>query len=90
MDYAHENIRVLAVCPGSVDTNMTRTAAATLSENTDNILRDWGRNHPIGRIGAGEDIANVVLFLASEKASFMTGEYVCVDGGMMAKGAWSI
>ena len=43
----------------------------------------------MGRIGQPREIANVVLFLASDKASFMTGEYVCVDGGMMAKGAWA-
>jgi NAD(P)-dependent dehydrogenase (short-subunit alcohol dehydrogenase family) len=49
----------------------------------------FGRSHPIGRIGTGQDIANVVLFLASDKASFMTGEYVCVDGGYMALGAWA-
>jgi hypothetical protein len=45
--------------------------------------------HPLGRIGTPDEIANVVLFLASDAASFMTGEYVCVDGGMMAKGAWA-
>ena len=43
----------------------------------------------MGRIGQPHEIANVVLFLASDKASFMTGEYVNIDGGMMAKGAWS-
>ncbi len=41
------------------------------------------------RIGQPQDIANVVLFLASDQASFMTGEYICVDGGMMAKGSWA-
>ena len=41
------------------------------------------------RSGQPEEIAHVVLFLASDGASFMTGEYVCVDGGMMAKGAWA-
>ena len=45
--------------------------------------------HPLQRIGQPEEIANVVLFLASDLASFMTGEYVNVDGGMMAMGAWA-
>ena len=45
--------------------------------------------HPLGRTGSPQEIANVVLFLASDKASFMTGEYVSVDGGYMALGAWA-
>ena len=89
LDYAPENIRVLAVCPGTIDTNMVRTMAALEPGNVEDTLREWGKGHPIGRIGTGKDIANVVLFLASEKASLMTGEYVCVDGGFMALGAWA-
>lgn len=88
LDYAEENIRVLAVCPGAIDTQMVRTMAALEGGDVDATVHEWGRGHPIGRIGTGQDIANVVLFLASDKASFMTGEYVCVDGGYMALGAW--
>lgn len=89
LDYAEENIRVLAVCPGAIDTEMLRRAAAMEGGDVEETIRRWGRTHPIGRIGTGEDVANVVLFLASDKASFMTGEYVCVDGGYMALGAWA-
>jgi NAD(P)-dependent dehydrogenase (short-subunit alcohol dehydrogenase family) len=89
LDYAEENIRVLAVCPGAIDTNMVRTMAELEGGDVEATLADWGSGHPIGRIGTGQDIANVVLFLASDKASFMTGEYVCVDGGYMALGAWA-
>jgi len=89
LDYAAEGIRVLAVCPGSIDTDMVRAAAAREPDGLDAALARFGRSHPIGRIGTGQDIANVVLFLASDKASFMTGEYVCVDGGYMALGAWA-
>jgi NAD(P)-dependent dehydrogenase (short-subunit alcohol dehydrogenase family) len=89
VEYAAEHIRVLAVCPGSIDTDMVRAAAAQEPDGLEAALERYGRTHPIGRIGTGQDIANVVLFLASDKASFMTGEYVCVDGGYMALGAWA-
>ncbi len=89
LDYASENIRVLAVCPGAIDTEMVRTAAALEPDGVESALERIGKSHPIGRIGTGQDIANVVLFLASDAASFMTGEYVCVDGGYMALGAWA-
>jgi NAD(P)-dependent dehydrogenase (short-subunit alcohol dehydrogenase family) len=89
LDYAEHHIRVLAVCPGSIDTPMLRDSAAFFAPNDpESAVQEWGRRHPLGRIGTPEDVANVVLFLASEKASFLTGEYVCVDGGLMAKGAW--
>ena len=89
LDYAAENIRVLAVCPGTIDTDMVRQSAAREPDGLEAALRRYGQSHPLGRIGTGQDIANVVLFLASDKASFMTGEYVCVDGGYMALGAWA-
>lgn len=89
VEYAAENVRVLAICPGTIDTEMVRRSAAMEGGDLDETLRRYGKDHPIGRIGTGQDIANVVLFLASEKASFMTGEYVCVDGGYMALGAWA-
>ena len=90
LDYADKNIRVVAICPGSVDTPLLRAAAEVESpHNPGEALAKWGAKHPIGRIGRAGEIAEVVLFLASEKASFITGEYVCVDGGLMAKGAWA-
>lgn len=89
VEYAAEKIRVLAVCPGTIDTEMVRASAALEGGDIEENLRRYGESHPIGRIGTGQDIANVVLFLASDKASFMTGEYVCVDGGYMALGAWA-
>lgn len=89
LDYAEENIRVLAVCPGTIDTQMVRAAAEHEPGNSDENVRRWGSMHPLGRTGSPQEIANVVLFLASDKASFMTGEYVLVDGGYMAMGAWA-
>jgi NAD(P)-dependent dehydrogenase (short-subunit alcohol dehydrogenase family) len=89
LDYAAHNIRVVAICPGSVDTPMLRATAALASPaDPEGMLSEWGRKHPLGRIGRPEEIAEVVVFLASDKASFVTGDYVCVDGGLMAKGSW--
>lgn len=89
VEYAAEQIRVLAICPGTIDTEMVRASAGREPDGVAAALARYGRSHPLGRIGTGEDIANVVLFLASAKASFMTGDYVCVDGGYMALGAWA-
>ncbi len=90
LDYADDNIRVVAICPGSVDTPMLRaTAALTAPDDPEGALSEWGRKHPLGRIARPEEIAEVVVFLASDKASFITGEYVCVDGGLMARGQWA-
>lgn len=90
LDYAEANIRVVAVCPGSVDTPMLHAAAALASpSDPESAMVEWGRRHPLGRIARPEEIADVVVFLASDQASFITGEYVCVDGGLMARGAWA-
>ena len=90
LDYAHENIRVLTVCPGGVDTPLWRGSLTGDKAAIQAALRRSGRTHPVGRVGQPSDIASVVLFLASDGASFMTGEYICVDGGLMAKGAWAV
>lgn len=89
LEYAKDNIRVLAVNPGTIETPLVAEAAAAMGETVDSLRERWGAAHPLNRIGQPEEIANVVLFLASPKASFMTGSYVNVDGGMLAKGAWA-
>lgn len=89
LDYAADGIRVVAICPGTIDSEMVRTLArAEPGDDEANLLR-YGRVHPIGRLGRPEDVAEAVIFLASERASFITGEYLCVDGGLMAQGAWA-
>ena len=89
LDYARENIRVTAICPGTIDSDMVRTSARAEGGDIEANIRKYGAFHPLGRIGKPEDIANAAIFLASEKASFITGEYLCVDGGFMAQGAWA-
>jgi len=89
LEYAKDNIRVLAVNPGTIETPLVAEAAEAAGTSVDAMRAKWGGDHPLGRIGQPQEIANVVLFLASDKASFMTGSYVNIDGGMMAKGAWA-
>jgi NAD(P)-dependent dehydrogenase (short-subunit alcohol dehydrogenase family) len=89
LDYAAENIRVVAICPGTIDTEMVRAAAAQEGGDIEETLRRYGKTHPIGRIGTGQDIADLVTFLASDRAAFITGAHFVVDGGYMALGAWA-
>ena len=85
LDHAREGIRVNAVAPGSVLTPMLRDAAGRSNpENPDAALAEFAQTHPIGRLIQPEDVANVVLFLASDKASVVTGITVPVDGGLMS------
>jgi NAD(P)-dependent dehydrogenase (short-subunit alcohol dehydrogenase family) len=89
LDYAAENIRVVAICPGTIDSQMVGIAARAEGGDEEGNVRRYGSFHPLGRIGQPEDIAQAVLFLASDRASFITGEYLTVDGGFMAQGAWA-
>ena len=90
LEYGRDNIRVLAVNPGTIETPMVHEGLKGMnSDETAAAIHEMGEGHPLGRIGQPSEIANLVLFLASERASFMTGENISCDGGLMAKGAWA-
>jgi meso-butanediol dehydrogenase / (S,S)-butanediol dehydrogenase / diacetyl reductase len=85
LDHAHEGIRVNAIAPGSVRTPMLLDAAQRSNpEDPDAALAVFAQTHPIGRLIEPEDVANVVLFLSSDKAGAMTGTTVLVDGGLFS------
>ncbi|XQZ51147.1 SDR family oxidoreductase [Paracoccus yeei] len=81
MDHAHQGIRVNAVCPNEVNTPMLRTGFARRGFDPNTAVAELGRTVPIGRIAEPEDIADVVLFLASDAARYMCGALVEINGG---------
>jgi len=86
LDHARDGIRVNSVAPGSVDTPMLRWAADQFrgERSSDDVVADWGRMHPLGRVSAPEEIAAAIAYLASDDASTVTGAELRVDGGLLA------
>ena len=78
MEYAQQNIRINSVGPAYIKTPLLDV----LDENT---LKTLAALHPIGRLGTSEEVAELVLWLCSDKASFVTGSYYPVDGGYLAQ-----
>ncbi len=84
LDFATQDIRCNCICPGWVDTPIN-TPHAEMMGGLDKVLAGLPEWQPIGRQGYPKEIASVVVFLASDDSSFMTGSAVVVDGGMTAK-----
>ena len=83
-DFVDKGVRCNAICPGWVDTPINHAHAKMLG-GLDHVYKTIDSFQPIGRPGTSREIANVVLFLASDESSFMTGSIVSADGGMTAQ-----
>jgi NAD(P)-dependent dehydrogenase (short-subunit alcohol dehydrogenase family) len=81
LEYAKSGIRINAVAPGGVETDMLER----LGEDKNQILETLKSMHPIGRIGDPEEIANAVVWLLSDKASFVLGHTLLLDGGVASR-----
>ena len=75
LEVASRGITVNVVAPGLIETDMTRAIAERAQE-------DWASRIPLGRLGAAADVAAAVCFLASDEASYITGQVLAVNGGM--------
>lgn len=82
LDYAAKNIRANCVLPGAIDTPMLQASIA-MCEEPERVRSACDRSHALGRIGKPSEVADAVAFLASDAASFITGAYLAVDGGML-------
>ena len=82
LDFAGDGVRVNAVAPGSVDTPMLRWAVG-LDPNPEALMKTVRGMHPLGRIATPREVAEAVAFLASDRASFVTGATLVVDGGLL-------
>ncbi len=85
-DHAADNIRVMAVGPGPVFTDFHQARAESMGKTHEEYRRNFGGGTMLRRPGEPVEVANVILFLASDEASFMTGTCVYVDGGETGMG----
>jgi len=77
------DIRCNAICPGWIETGMLEAGFAT-AESPESAMHDAIARHPVGRFGKPADIAATAVWLASEDASFASGQLFTIDGGMTA------
>lgn len=86
-EFARDNILVNNVCPGRILTDrimhLAQERAKRGNGNAEEIMNSWGKDIPLGRIGKPKEFADLVVFLSSERASYITGVTIQVDGGIV-------
>jgi NAD(P)-dependent dehydrogenase (short-subunit alcohol dehydrogenase family) len=85
VDLAPHGIRVNAIAPGTIMTPLNEKIFAT-HPDPKALIASWNQAHPLGRFGEPSEVGEAVLFLASDRASFITGEILRVDGGLVVRG----
>jgi len=83
IDHGRQNIRVNCVCPGDIDTPMLADECRQLAQDHNQFMTE-AANRPLGRIGSAGEVADAVLFLASDMSKWVTGAALVVDGGGLA------
>ena len=84
VEWAEYNIRVNAVAPGYINTELVEKNVARGVVDIEGVMR----RTPMKRLGSAEEVAAVLVMLASEQMSFVTGETIGIDGGWVANGGW--
>jgi NAD(P)-dependent dehydrogenase (short-subunit alcohol dehydrogenase family) len=85
VELAPFGIRVNAVAPGTIMTPLNQKIFRE-HPRPEQLIESWNRAHPIGRFGQPDEVAEAVLFLASDRSSFVTGDIIRVDGGLVVRG----
>ena len=85
LEYAKQGIRVNSICPGGIDTRMLDSLAEQATGGSMSTSEMMAPLHPIGRIGTGDEVSNLIVWLCSPRASFVTGAHIPIDGGYVAQ-----
>lgn len=85
VDLAPLGIRVNAVAPGTIMTPLNEEIFRTTAD-PEGLIESWNKAHPLGRFGEAHEVADAVAYLASSRASFVTGTILRVDGGLVVRG----
>lgn len=85
LEYGKSGIRVNSICPGGIDTRMLDSLAEQATGGTQTTREMMDPLHPIGRIGKPEEVAELIVWLCSPRASFVTGANIPIDGGYVAQ-----